>query len=213
MSFGLIPNTFTHDGSYVYYTRYDQLNPQGTLYQVPVLGGASKKILTNIAWPISLSPDGQQFAFGRFYEDSNANELLVANADGTDERSLLRPSNRPGNPAWLGEAAVAWSPNGKMLAIGYGQADGGDHMVVAIVSAAEGTLKVIPTPRWFHIGPVVWFNDGSGLALQVQEQELGTTQIWQLSYPGGEARRITNDLVCYAGNSLKLTADASALVT
>jgi serine/threonine protein kinase len=213
LSFGLIPNTFTHDGSYVYYTRYDQLNPQGALYEVPVLGGASKKILTNIAWPISLSPDGKQLAFGRFYEDLNEDELLVANADGTNERSLLRPSNRPSNPGWLSEAAVAWSPDGKMLATGYGQPDGGDHMGVAIMSVAEGTLKLIPTPRWFHIGPIVWFSDGNAFALQVQEQELGTTQIWQLSYPGGEARRITSDLNSYAGNSLMFTADARALVT
>ena len=205
---GLNPNTFTHDGGYIYYIRYDQQNPQGTLYQVPFLGGASKKILTNIACPISLSPDGKQFAFGRYYDDSNEDELLVANADGTNERSLLRP-----HPGRLSEAAASWSPDGKTVAVGYGQQDsGGDYIVVALVSVADGTLKLMPTPRWFDIGPIVWFSDGSGLALQVQEQEFGKSQIWQLSYPGGEARRITNDLSSYDGN-LTLTAAGNALVT
>jgi eukaryotic-like serine/threonine-protein kinase len=205
---GLNPNTFTHDGGYIYYIRHDQQNPQGTLYQVPVLGGASKKILTNIAFPISLSPDGKQFAFGRYYADSNEDELLVANADGTKERSLLRP-----HPGRLSEAAASWSPDGKTVAVGYGQQDsGGDYIVMALVSVADGTVKLMPTPRWSNIGPIVWFGDGSGLALQVQEQEFGKWQIWQLSYPGGEARRITNDLSSYNGN-LTLTAAGNALVT
>jgi Tol biopolymer transport system component len=84
-------------------------------------------------------------------------------------------------------------------------------MVVAVVSVADATLKLLPTPRWFHIGPIVWFGDGSGLALQVQEQDVGATQIWQFSYPRGEARRITSDLNSYAA-SLTATADLSALV-
>ena len=205
---GLDPNTFTHDGGYIYYIRHDQQNPQGTLYQVPVLGGASKKILTNIAWPVSLSPDGRQFAFGRYYDDSNEDELLVANADGTNEHSLLRPKN----PGWLNEAAASWSPDGKMLAVGYGKQEGGDHMLVAIVSVVDGTMRLMPTPRWFHIGPIVWFGDGNSLALQVEEPESAPPQIWQISYPGGEARRITNDLDSYTANSLTLTADASTLV-
>ncbi len=83
----LIPNTFTHDGSYVYYTRYDQKNPQGSLYKIPVLGGASKKILTNLLGTISLSPDGKQIAFGRSHDDSNENELLVADAEGPKART------------------------------------------------------------------------------------------------------------------------------
>ena len=175
---------------------------------MPVLGGASKRILTNIAWPVSLSPDGKQVAFGRYYDDSNEDELLVANADGTNEHSLLRPPHA----GWLNEAAAAWSPDGKVLAVGYGKPEGGDHMVVAIVSVADGTMRLMPTPRWFHIGPIVWFGDGSSLALQVEEQIYAPPQIWQISYPGGEARRITNDLDSYTADSLTVTADASTLV-
>src|SRR5439155_8698118 len=55
-------STFSHDGSYVYYTKVDEQNPQGALYQVPVLGGASKKILADVAQPVSISPDGRRLA-------------------------------------------------------------------------------------------------------------------------------------------------------
>ncbi len=101
-----------------------------------------------------------------------------------------------------------------MLAVGYGQRDVvGEHMVVALVSVADGTMKLLTTPRWYYLWQILWFGDGTGLALQVQEQESGgKVQIWQLSYPGGEARRITNDLSSYNGN-LTLTAAGNALVT
>ena len=43
--------------------------------------------------------------------------------------------------------------------------------------------------------------------------EWGRPQIWYLSYPGGEPRRITNDLNTYGSRNLGLTADSTAIVT
>ena len=40
-----------------------------------------------------------------------------------------------------------------------------------------------------------------------KDQPASSLQLWQLSYPGGEARRITNDLNSYEGVSV--AADAS----
>ncbi|MEP7274405.1 MAG: protein kinase [Acidobacteriota bacterium] len=80
-AYGLNASTFSHDGGYVYYTRVDEQNPQGALYQVPVLGGASKRILGNVSQPVSLSPDGKQLAFGRYHLSGTEDELLVASAD------------------------------------------------------------------------------------------------------------------------------------
>ena len=39
------------------------------------------------------------------------------------------------------------------------------------------------------------------------------TQVWLLPYPGGQARRITNDLNGYGGVSLGLTADSNTIAT
>ena len=61
------------------------------------------------------------------------------------------------------------------------------------------------------VGQVAWLADGSGLLLLVFEPGPRTTQIWQISYPGDEKRKITNDLNEYSG--LSLTADSSAIVT
>ncbi len=57
---------------------------------------------------------------------------------------------------------------------------------------------------------LVWLSDGSGLIMTASER-VGAFQLWHLSYPGGEARRITNDANSY--RSLSLTADTNTLVT
>ena len=61
------------------------------------------------------------------------------------------------------------------------------------------------------VGQVAWLADGSGLLLLVFDPGLRSTQIWQISYPGDETRKITNDLNNY--RRLSLTADSSAIVT
>lgn len=203
---------FSHDGGYVYYTRVDEQNPQGGLYQVPVLGGASKKILANVAQPVSLSPDGKQLAFGRYHLSGTEDELWLANADGTNERRLITVKE----PEWLGGAGAAWSPDGKMLAVGYGsetQESGRYAMTIAVVSIANATLKPITSGRWPYAGSVTWFSDGSALAFVAREEVLGALQIWQVSYPQGQTRRVTNDLNSYALYSLTVTGDSSALVS
>ena len=61
--------TFSPDGSYVYYYRGAKNETAGTIYQVPVLGGASKKLLDGVAFAFALSPDGKRLAFMRLLPD------------------------------------------------------------------------------------------------------------------------------------------------
>jgi serine/threonine protein kinase len=201
--------TFSPDGSYVFYILYDTHNAQGTLYQVPVLGGAAKKILTDVSPSISLSPDGKQIVFRRVHRGATPEyELWLANADGTGENRLITLKE----PEWL-IGGPAWSPDGTLLATSYGNQEGGEHMTVAVISIANKTFKPITAQRWLEVERVAWFGDGSGLAVIAQEQSNGGLyQVWQVSYPGGEARRLTNDLNSYNPSSLTLTADSSALV-
>ena len=62
-----------------------------------------------------------------------------------------------------------------------------------------------------NIGQVVWLADGRGLAVIAPESGMPTNQIWHVSYPDGEVRKITYDVNNYS--QLSLTADSSALVT
>lgn len=101
---------FSLDGNYVYYSVLETAGPE-VIYQVKVLGGTPKKLLTKTsASAITFSPDGKQFAF---VGDSGSTHLFVVNTDGTDERILASSS---GNGSFSG--SPSWSPDGKIIATG-----------------------------------------------------------------------------------------------
>lgn len=201
--------TFSRDGNYVYYVVNDRNNPQGALYQVPVLGGTPKQLVVNINSPVTLSPDGAQMAFVRYNPDQGENALMAAQADGTGERKL---SSQVG-ANWFSESGPAWSPDGKVIVCGAGSATGGYHMTLAVIPATGGDAKPMTNERWHVVDRVVWFEDGSGLVFSAKDHPFAPSQIWQISYAEGKARRITSDLGNYGSVSLGLTADALSLIT
>ena len=199
--------TFSNDGNYVYYTRADKGNPIASLYQVSVLGGSPRKILEDVDSPVTFSPDGKRFAFLRGYPRESEFALMVANSDGSGEQKLV--VRRQPN-VFL---KIAWSPDGRSIACSAQNLEGGMHHQVIEVNAADGTERVIGSHRWGAISGLAWLSDGSGIMLSAIDRLSGSNQfqIYQLSYPEGEIRRITNDLSNYAGVSLP--SDSSALLT
>ncbi|HEV8589159.1 MAG TPA: protein kinase, partial [Pyrinomonadaceae bacterium] len=71
--------TFSNDGNYIYYVRQEK-EQVGALYEVPVVGGVSKRLLDNIGSAVTLSPDGKRLAFIR---EEPVIKLMISNADGT----------------------------------------------------------------------------------------------------------------------------------
>jgi serine/threonine protein kinase/dipeptidyl aminopeptidase/acylaminoacyl peptidase len=201
--FGL---TFSPGGEYLYYRLWDKKTPYA-LYEMNVFGGGARKLITDIDSMVTFSPDGRHFAFLRGYPTNGVMAVLVANADGTSERKLstrklvLGPFGDP-----------AWSPDGKIIAYPASNTDGnGDFMTLLEVRVADGSEKELSSRRWYRVGRMAWLRDGSGIVFTAIEDVAGPSQIWYLSYPGGEVHRITHDLNEYL--DLSLTADSSALVT
>ncbi len=193
--------TFSPDANSIYY------GSGHTLYQLPVLGGTPKRVLEHFGGQnnaATFSPDGKQFAFVRFSEGNESSYIIVANADGTDER-ILASSQRPA----IFRSPAAWSPDGKVIACPALTAAG--PQAVVTVQLADGAVSSIPSPRWDSIKQVAWRPDGGSLFVIAAETERDFfAQIWQLSYPSGAARNITNDSNNY--ESISLTADGSRLV-
>jgi serine/threonine protein kinase len=199
--------TFSNDGNYVYYVRKDKDDASPILYQVPALGGLSRKIRSNVSSPIAFSRDGRQFAFVRFDELRGEYSLVIASADGTAEKILAKRSEAN----VFSVNGLDWSPDGKMIAVSDGSYSNGFHMRVIGVSVADGKQQTISSREWFSILQVKWLNDGSGLILNAADESVSPVQIWYLAYPSGQARKITNDPSDYYG--ISLSANAASLVT
>jgi serine/threonine protein kinase/Tol biopolymer transport system component len=196
-------STFSPDGNYIYYLRTDR--GLGVLYQVPLFGGTSKKLLEDVT-TISFSPDGKRFGFIRRYASEGQDALIVANADGTAEQKL---ATRTHPDFFL--PGTAWSPDGQTIACPAGGFTGGYYRSVAVVNVSVGSQKILTSHKWYGVERVAWLSDGNGVITTAQERAGDQYQLWQISYPEGEARTLTNDLSDY--RLVSLTADASALVT
>jgi Tol biopolymer transport system component/DNA-binding winged helix-turn-helix (wHTH) protein len=202
--------TFSPDDNFIYYVAYLTGSPMGELYQVPVLGGTPKKIMPDVDSPVSFAPDGQSFAFVRVYPQQRETALLTARVDGSAERKLVTRKR----PEMLSTLGTAWSPDGKLIACAAGVSAGGDaSMHVLAVSVADGTAQPIGAQTWTVIGQVAWLGDGSGVVISAWRRTSAVygDQLWLLSYPKGEARRVTNDMTSYEGVSI--SADSTKLIS
>ena len=193
--FGITVSRDDHDLYYVIKRNFDA----GTLYRLPLLGGTPVKLLERIDGAVTLSPDGKQLAFLRSsYPTENESALIVANVDGSSERALA-VKKKPERLAPVFFSAPAWSPDGKLIAASVATAgvttlfDGARSQVIAFPVNGAPEVNLTPDP-WLFTGQVEWLPDMSGLIVIAGENGGPGAQVWFLSYPDGQKRRITNDL-------------------
>jgi eukaryotic-like serine/threonine-protein kinase len=201
--------TFSPDGNYIYFTEASKENQLfSSLYKMPVLGGNPQQILRDIDTSISFSPDGKQFAFIRGIPDKGTFKLLAANADGSGEKLL---TSMKGNISVAGLLTPAWSPDGKTIIFASLLPSVSSQLnEFTVATAAVRTLFATHG----NLGRPHWLPDGDALLVPMREESGGAQgQLWKISYPSGEAQRLTNDLTDYSLPWLDLTADGSAVVT
>jgi len=131
---------------------------------------------------------------------------MVANVDGTDVRQLaILPQGEQ-----FTNFAVSWSPDGKTILAPAQSVKDGAHQLIVAIDAATGAPTRLPG-RWAFIGDIEWLPDGHSFGIAAAGFTAGGPQIWQVPYPSGEARRITNDLNNYVG--VGFAADGKSLAT
>jgi eukaryotic-like serine/threonine-protein kinase len=200
--------TFSIDGNYLYFVKRDESLGLGTLFQVPSLGGTPTQRVVDVDSPISFSPDGKRFVFVRQSSKEKTSNLIVANADGTSEKALSTLND----PAYFSTNGPAWSPDGARIAVSEAPTGDFQKYMLETVAVDSGTKTRLGSKDWGAPRQMAWFPDGSAIAFAAPADKMSVNpQIWQVSYPDAEARRITNDLNFYNGTTI--TADGSALAT
>ena len=175
---------------------------------MPALGGTPHLAMQGgIDFGSSYSPDGTEFAFLRANSGDGKVDVLIAKADGSDQRVLATRPYR--DEDFIG---VAWSPDGKTVAFTTSEATKSVRSVLWAISVVDGSVREIySTPD--AIGRPRWLPDGSGLLAPIRNvDQTWRGQLWFISYPRGEARRLTNDLMDYQLCCLDLTPDGKTLV-
>ncbi|MFN2511327.1 MAG: protein kinase, partial [Pyrinomonadaceae bacterium] len=158
--------TISPDGEFLYYAYAGMTIQNRELYRMPVLGGTPRKVVEDIGSPIGFSPDGKQIAFvrSRLRREVNGGSdaesvpvpaesaLIIANADGTEERTIATRKGRQNRFGDLFFGGVVWSPDGKRIAtVARARDSAGRFQNVVEVPVEGGEERLLTSQRWYHI--------------------------------------------------------------
>jgi Tol biopolymer transport system component len=187
--------SFTPDGGFIDYTKSSVDGADGTLYQVPVLGGSPRLLLDKVDTAVSFSPDGTRMTYAVQDVQTNKIDIMMAKADASAPHKV---SEYVGSTA-TGNYAVAWSPDGKRIVALNKSGNDPTGLPVSLVEIdpLSGSQRTIAGRHWREVLDFSWIPDGSGILLAAMERTGANTQLWVTEYPSGKVRRISNDLSDY----------------
>lgn len=198
---------FSPDGNYIYFRKaIDNAHSSFNAFRAPVLGGTPQLIVRDVDTALTFSPDSRRIAYARANDpDVGKYQVLIANADGTEERILF------GGSAVEFPVSLSWSPDDKQLASVYSGPDGLNMIELRNLTTAR-------LERSFPLGTVQvndldWLPDGRGLAVTHQNNPtpFARSQIGILSGSASQFRTVTKDTNTY--KTLSLSADGKTLAT
>ena len=191
---------FSADGAYLYFREENG----GGIFQTPAFGGTRKKVADNVWSEFSVSPDGKLFAFVRPDIARKSHIIILANTDGSGEREIgfKKASDRY-------NGSIGWSPDGTKLIVA-AILQRNPHMTLFIIDVSNGQETEWNLTKWRTISNILWLPDGENLLISGRDFNEQSSQIWMVSYPEGQVRRLTNDLEGYF--RLSLSADGKKLI-
>lgn len=168
--------------SLVYFTPPPTGESHGTLWEIPALGGTSRRLASSLSGG-DISHDGHYLAFFRFEKDQV--ELVAAARDGSNPRVLARLDPR------FNYSFPRWSPDDRW--IGYQRGLIFDWDVFA--APAHGGEPRNITRDGNLLNGFTWVPDGSGIVYSTAQGStvlyLPTFNLWNVDLDGDDARQLT----------------------
>ena len=194
--------TFSPDGNYLYISyQPDQTNAfDHNVYSVSSLGGPLVEIRKDVDGRVCFLDGGKRIAYLRDAPDKGTEALLVADADGSNEKVVLTRGS---------SEITTLDCNSKLglIALALRVLSQNVRMRILVVNAEGKTISDFPQQR--GVLYVAWLPDGSGI-LHTARNLPDTHQVWLQPYPKGEPIRITNDLSQYS--DLSVAGDSRSFV-
>jgi eukaryotic-like serine/threonine-protein kinase len=203
---------FSRDGGHIYYSHTLPASGPASrdydLYRIPVLGGSPQLLVKDVDTNPSFSPDGQRMTYVRANDpDPGIYHVLVANADGTDEKSI---ASGPMSKVMI---ELAWSPDGKTIAGTVYEPSQNTITVMVGIDPNSGSERTIAKPPYLVMRHLGWLPDGKSLVIVYSSPETNfdRQQVGLISYPEGKFRAITADTNDYG--DLSISSDGASLAT
>jgi eukaryotic-like serine/threonine-protein kinase len=198
---------FSPDGNYIYFGTQPLGAPKATLYRVASLGGTPKTVLDDVFSTISFSPDGKQFAFIRQDAAKHESYLVTSEADGSNVHVAATKKE----PQAFTEVGPAWMPDGQHVAAVSQENVARPGVRLEVVDLGTAASTPLANLNWISIGRLSWRSNPDAIVFAGFENLADfRQQLWEVLYPSGQLRKISNDLNSY--DSTGLTADGRKLV-
>lgn len=201
--------SFSADGGTLYFSQSRGPSSQPSLYKLAVFGGAPEKLSINISRFFAFSPVGDQIAFFRNDRTGERSVLCTADLNGENEREIAA---RPISLAFV-STSLAWSPDGKSLAVAAVTREDGEQSEVFTVTVIDGALTQVSKAGWRRVRSLAWLRHDTGLlAVGISNGPILRTRLWHLSLPNGEVQGLGEDLDAYGG-ALGISNDGQSVLT
>jgi serine/threonine protein kinase/Tol biopolymer transport system component len=194
--------SITPDGSFVDFVANELGVRPPALWRVPFLGGTPKRIASDVWSATGWSPDGRRFAFARARAALAEDQLIVADADGSNERVLATrrypkrlqtDSSNSGAPA-----RPTWSADGsRILVIGRTAGATGGHDLLVFDAESGAELNAQPLP--FFLSETAWIDATHALGNGYNDRTPPTLHLFDLS--DGSSTPVTQGLSLFQGVS------------